>query len=242
MKNVQQSLKRWPIVLGMVCTMAFMLSSCLKSHDNDNQPAKPLAALTVINASPDAPALDFFLNTDRVNTSPLPLGSYINYFNAYAGTTTATFYQSGTSTVAAQDTITLGSNHYYSLFFANVKAKADLILLRDSIIRPASGSISVRLVNASPDAGPVDLVVKGSGAKIVQSEPYKSASDFLPVSVNATDSLQVRQAGSPTVLATVPASKFVNGTVYTVWLYGLANTSVATQKLKAGIMVNAYFY
>jgi hypothetical protein len=241
MKNFQQKLKRWPVIAGMACMMVFMLSSCLKNH-NDNTPAQPVAALAVIDASPGTTALDFYLNTDRVTASPLTPGTFLTYFTAYAGNRTASFNQAGTSTVAAHDSVTLVANKYYSLFLANTLTTPDLILARDSISKPASGTISVRLVNASPDAGPIDLLVKSTATKLVQSEPYKGVSSFAGATIGLSDTLQVVKAGTSTVLAIVPTAKLTTNSVYTVWLYGFANTTDASQKLAAGVMANAYFY
>jgi len=240
MKSIKQNFKRWPVVLGVVCSVALALSSCSKNNNN-NTPVKPIAGLAFVDACPDAAALDFYLSGQQVNQSPVTPGSYFNYFNAYAGKVPAVFYQSGTTSLVAKDTITMLANHGYTLFLANVQAHPDFILTKDSLSAPASGAISVRLVNASPDAGAVDLIVKGASASIVSNASYKWVSAFTSATVSVSDSLQVRQSGTSAILATVPASHFINGSVLTVWLYGLANTTVATQKLKAGIMENGYF-
>ena len=240
MKNIKQNFKKLPVVLGVVCSVAVALSSCIKNNNN-NTPAKPIAGLALVDACPDAPSLDFYLSGQQVNQSPITPGSYFNYFNAYAGKVPAVFYQSGTTALVAKDSITLAANHGYTLFLANIEAHPDFILTTDSLSAPASGAISVRLINASPDAGAVDLIIKGASASIVPNTGYKSVSAFMSTTVLVTDSLQIRQSGTSTILATVPASHFINGSVYTVWLYGLANTTVATQKLKAGIMQNGYF-
>jgi len=239
MKNIKQNIKRWPVALGVVCSVALALASCSKSHNIT--PTKPIAALAFIDASADAPSLDFYLSGQQVNLAPIVPGNYFSYFNAYSGNVQAAFYQSGTQTLVAKDSITMLASHGYSLFLANVIAHPDFILIKDSLSAPTSGSISVRLVNASPDAGAVDLVVKGASGSIVSNANYKSVSGFVSATVSLTDSLQVRQSGTSSVLASVPASHFTNGSVYTVWLYGLANTAVATQRLKAGIMQNGYF-
>jgi len=239
MKSIKQNFKGWPIVLGVVCSVAVILSSCTKSHNNT--PVKPIAGLAFVDACPDAPTLDFYLSGQQINQVPITPGNYFNYFNAYSGKVPAVFYQSGTTTLVAKDTITMLPNHGYTLFLANVQAHPDFILTADSLSKPASGAISVRLVNASPDAGSVDLIVKGASTSVVSNASYKSVSAFTSATVSISDSLQVRQSGTSTILATVPASHFTSGSVFTVWLYGLANTTVATQKLKAGIMQNGYF-
>jgi len=239
MKSIKQNIKRWPVVLSVVCAVALALSACTKSHNVT--PSKPIAGLAVIDACPDAAALDFFLSGQQVNLNPIAPGNFFNYFNVYSGNVPAVFYQAGTTTLIAKDTINMLPNHGYTLILANVQAHPDFILTKDSLSAPPSGSISVRLINASPDAGSVDLIVKGASSSIISASNYKSVSVFGNATVSSSDSLQIRQSGTSTILASVPASHFTRGSVYTVWLYGLANTAVATQKLKAGIMQNGYF-
>jgi len=239
MKSIKQNIKRWPVVLGVVCSVALALSACTKNHNVT--PSKPIAGLAVIDACPDAVALDLFISGQQVNLNPIAPGNFFNYFNVYSGNVPAVFYQSSTTTLIARDTINMLPNHGYTLILANVEAHPDFILTKDSLSAPASGAISVRLINASPDAGSVDLIVKGSSSSIVQAANYKSVSSFGGATVALTDSLQIRKSGTSTILASVPASHFTSGSVYTVWLYGLANTAVAAQKLKAGVMQNGYF-
>lgn len=242
MKNVSQILKGWPGMIGMMGLLVLMLSSCLKDNNNNNvQP--PTALLTVIDASPDAPALDFYLDNNKVNNYPLTYGSNDNgleYFRAFAGNRVAGFYQAGTLTKSASDTISLSANHYYSLFLTNQITKPDFVLLTDSITRPTTGMGSVRLVNVSPDAPAVDLAVK-SGSLLVSSVAYKHASPFAPISPSSNDTLVVRQAGTGTVIATMPGISIQSNNVYTVWLQGLVNNT-GNEKVNAQIMTNAYFF
>jgi hypothetical protein len=128
------------------------------------------------------------------------------------------------------------------VFLANTLATPDFIFVQDSLSRPTPGTISVRLVNASPDAGGIDLVLKSNGTKIVTNEAYKGVSNFMSSTAGTTDTLQIVKTGTNTVLATVPNVKYTTNTVYTVWLYGFVNSSDANLKANAGIMANGYFY
>jgi Domain of unknown function (DUF4397) len=240
MKIMPQNLKKWMAPLGLICLLALTLASCVKSTGVTQ--SKPLAGLEVIDASPDAPQLNFFLGTTEINQTTLGLGDFTYYFSAYAGVNTAGFYQAGTSTAIAQSNITLAATTYYTLFLANVKATPDFIFLKDSVYNPGSGNTAIRFVDASPDAPAVDLVIKG-GTKIVQNYTYKNASAFIQIPLNefGVDTLQVVQTGTSTVLATVPPKVFAANADYTVWLYGLANTSIPAEGLNANIMENLYF-
>lgn len=235
MSNSLQNFKRWSVIPCLLCAVTLVLPSCSKSSDN-NPTNQSTCALSIIDASPDAPGLDLYIGGTRLNGNAITLGSYFSYFTAYAGNQQYVFYQSGTSTVATKDTATLEANGHYTLVLANSIATPDFIVLKDSYSKPAAGTISIRLFNASTDAGAIDLVDKTTGTSLIQNEAYKSASAFTNVTVNATDTLQVVKTGTTTALANVPAGQFVNGTVYTVWLYGFA-----AERLTAGIMQNAYY-
>jgi hypothetical protein len=216
-----------------------MLSSCLKTN-NSAYYNPPAALVTFIQASPDEPNLDFYLDNDRVNSDVLRFGNNINYFRAYAGKRTANFYNTGSMTKVFSDTATLLPNYVYSLFLANKASSPELFRLTDTISKPATGNASIRFVNLSPDAPAVDLVVEG-GAVLVPNRSYKGYSSFLPIAGETTYTFEVHQAGTATVLATLPSVKLNNGFVYTIWLQGLATPTNSGDGLGANIMINAYY-
>lgn len=240
MKNVQQNLKRRAGIIGMVCLLAVSLSSCLKNNTNDTIVQQPVALLAVLDASPDAPSLDFYLDNNKVNNVPIQYGNGLDYFKAYTGKRAATFFASGTTTKIKTDTVTFKENTFYSLFLANVASKPDYLLTVDSLKNPVAGMATIRLVNVSPDAPALDLGIKG-GTLIASNRTYKTYSSFIPVSGNLSYILEVRQAGTSNVLVTIPNTKYYPGAVYTVWVHGLA-AGTGTTALTADVQTNAYYY
>ncbi|WP_162276914.1 DUF4397 domain-containing protein [Mucilaginibacter pedocola] len=239
MKNVQHNSRKWAGMVGMMCLLAVALSSCLKT--NDNQPQAPIALLSVINAAPDAPSLDFYLDANKANVYSFGFGNGIDYVSAYTGKRTAKFTTAGTQTVYKSDTLTLNQNRYYSLFLTNTTGNEQLLLLSDTIAKPADGKAGVRLINLSPDAPAVDLVIK-DGATVVANKAFKAYSGFVPVASNKY-TLEIRQAGTATVLATLTNVNLSNGSLYTVWLQGLAAAGTPDAKKLAGkIQTNVYYY
>ena len=198
--------------------------------------------MAVIDGSAGATQFDFFLDANKVTASPLAQGTYLSYFTAYSGAHAANFYQSNTSTLVARDSINLTPNNYYSLFLTKTTGgTADFLLLKDSLSRPATGGISVRLVNLSADAGGVDMFVKGNATKLAINQGYKGVSVFAAATVNPADTLQIVKTGTSTLLASVPCKNISTNGVYTVWLYGFASPADATQKLAAGLMANGFY-
>jgi hypothetical protein len=239
MKNVQQNSKRWAGIVGMMCLLAVSLSSCLK---NSTSVQPPIALLSVINASPDAPALDFYLDNNKGNAYAFAFGNGLDYISAYTGKRTAKFTPAGSNTVYKSDTLTLIQNRYYSLFLANTAGHEEFLLLNDTIVKPADTKAGIRLINLSPDAPAIDLVIK-DGAVVVANKSFKGFSGFVPITATAKYTFEIRQAGTTTVLATLTNITLNNGSLYTVWLQGLAAAGTPDAKKLAGkVQTNVYYY
>jgi Domain of unknown function (DUF4397) len=238
MKNYTNISKNLLVRIGGLCVLTLALSSCLKTNNSYYNPA--VALVTFVQASPDAPAMDFYLNNNKVNVSPVNFGDNISYFKANIGQRTANCYVAGTQTKIFSDTTTFKENYVYSLFLANKVSSPQFLRLTDTIAQPASGKANIRFVNMSPDAPAVDLAVQG-GAVLVTNRAFKGFSSFAPVTGNTTYTLEVRQAGTNTVLATLAGVQLYSGFVYTIWLRGLATPTNNTNGLNVGIMTNAFY-
>ena len=226
-------------MIGGIAMLCLLLSSCLKTSNSDAAP--PTALLTVIQASPDAPPMDFFLNGDRVNQAPLTFGTGIDYFSAIVGQRTANFFVDGSTAgpiVTAQ--ITLQQNMAYSLFLDSLPAKPGILFLADTLIKPISGKAGVRFVDLSPDAPAIDLAIQG-GATITTHKSFKGYTSFLPVTGQSNFTLQVLKSGTSTVLATLSNVSLTNGYLYTVMFEGLNASTNSSDKLNIIMITNAYF-
>lgn len=223
----------------MICLLtATVFSSCLKHNDADDV-VTPAGLVCVINTSPDAPAQDFYLNNNKVNLNPISYGRGLDYSGAYTGKRTVNFYSAGTTTLTKSDTLTVVANKYYSVYLANVAAHPDIVVLRDTISQPAAGKSTIRLVNLSPDAPNVDLVINNT--VLAANKAYKGSSGFVPVNGNTSYTIEVRQTGTATVLASITNVTLYANSVYTVWLQGLKNATDQS-KLTAGLQQNVYYY
>jgi hypothetical protein len=240
MKYIQQNLKMRAGIVGMMCLLSGLLSSCLKDHDDQQIDQPPVALLSVINASPDDKGVNFFLDQNQANNFPISYGHGLDYIRAKTGKRVATFNVAGSAQNIKSDTITLEANKFYSIYLANVPSKPDILLLADSIIKPDAGKATIRLVDLSPDAPAVDLGIKG-GAVIATGKTYKGYSAFVPVQGNTSYTLEIRKAGTTTVLVNLPDVNLHSGSIYTVWLHGLSAATDQT-KLSADIQTNVVYY
>jgi hypothetical protein len=238
MKNYKDISKTLLAIIGLVGLLS--LSSCSKT-DNTQYTSPPAALLTFIQASPDQPTLDFSLDNNRINYSPLAYGDHIDYFQAYTGRRNVNFYNHSSGNAILSDTIHLNQNVAYSLFLVNTTAAPQILLLTDTVSRPPAGGAGIRFINLSPDAPAVDLAITG-GTVLVPNKGFKGYSSFANIGGNTTYNLEVRQAGTTTVLATLPNVALNSGFVYTIWLHGLVASTSTTDQLGIGVITNGVFY
>ncbi|MDT3401883.1 DUF4397 domain-containing protein [Mucilaginibacter terrae] len=238
MKNITQMVSGKMKIAGVLLLLTTALTSCLKDN-NDDYVAPQSAVISVINASPDSQPVDFYLDQNRANNSAINYGNGLDYLNAFVGKRTATFNQAGTTTKIKSDTMTLVNNGVYTLYLTNLVATPEFVLLKDNIVKPAAGQVSVRFVHVSAGTPNVDLVTS-TGTVIASNIAYKSASAFASVAVGKY-TLQVRQAGTSTVLATIADKDLAANSVYTVWLQGINGSTDEVKKLMAKTQLNAYF-
>lgn len=241
MKNFKNISKSALATIGVVFLLT-LLSSCLKYNNNNTQYYNPPTALVkFIQASPDEPALDFSLDNNHINFRPISYGDDLDYFRAFTGKRNTNFYNDLTGTLILSDTIHLNENVSYSLFLVNTVSKPQILLLTDSLTKPAAASAGIRFVHLSPDAPAVDLAVTG-GAVLVSNKGFKGFSPFSNIAGNKSYNLEVRQAGTSTVLATLPNVTLNNGFVYTIWLRGLVASTNNSDQLGISVSPNTFFY
>jgi hypothetical protein len=238
MKNYKSISKSLSAKIGVAWLAALLFSSCLKNTNTYYSP--PVAVVAFVQASPDEPALDLYFDNDRVNNFPLNYGSTLDYFNVYTGKRNLNLYTSGTMTKVFSDTVTFNQNYAYSIFMANKASSPQILMLTDSISRPADNNASIRFVNLCPDGGPVDLVIK-DGATVVANKNFKGFSSFLPIPGNKFYTFEVHKAGTTEVLSTLANVSLNSSFVYTIWFHGLANPTNINDILTTSILTNAYY-
>lgn len=88
----------------------------------------------------------------------------------------------------------------------------------------------MRFLHASPDAPAVDIAVS-DGPVLFGNVPFSEARDYIDVPGNTMVTLEVRLAGTDTVVKSFPGVMFRPGTYYTVYAIGLAGGSPALDAL-----------
>lgn len=95
----------------------------------------------------------------------------------------------------------------------------ELRFLTDEFEPPAEGRARVRVVNASPDLGDVDLYASGRAEPLVKGAKSGAVTPFAEASP-AGEGLEVRRAGENITTLGVPGVKVEAGRFYTVFIVG----------------------
>jgi hypothetical protein len=204
---------------------------------DDEQVVAPMPSTSkvlVTHASPDAPGVDILVDNTIAATN-LTFPNSVGYADLTAGTRNIKVNVTGTSTTALQANLPLEANKNYSIFAVNTVSSIEAIVLEDNLTAPASGKAHVRFLHLSPDAPAVDITTT-SGAVVFGNYTFKQASAFTPLDAGTYD-LQVRLAGTSTVVLDLPGIALAPGKIYTVFAKGLVS-GTGVQALGAQIIVN----
>ena len=108
------------------------------------------------------------------------------------------------------------------------------MVVEDNLAAPAAGKAHVRFIHLSPDAPAVDVAVTGGGV-VFGNQSFEDFTAFTPLDAN-TYNLEVRLAGTSTVVLPLPGIVLTAGKIYTVYAKGFVGGTGA-QALGAEIIV-----
>ena len=216
----------------------FALASLLivgcSDDDNPTSPELEKANVKVVHASPDAPGVDLLVD-NNIAGSNLTYPNNTGYLQVDEGTRNVKVNVSGTSTTVIEADLPIEGNKNYSVFAVDAVANLSPLVIEDDLTSPASGTAHARFIHLSPDAPAVDITTK-DGTVVFGNYKFKDYSQFTPLPAGSYD-LQVRLAGTETVVLELNGINLTSGKIYTVFAKGfVAGTSA--QALGAEIIVN----
>src|SRR5919107_350572 len=174
----------------------------------------------VAHLAPDAPNVDVYVNGDPVLTD-VPYTTVSEYLSLPAGTQQVTVYATGDTTSPVIDVpVELAAGGAYTVAAVGLVADNSLTaqVYEDDLRSPASGNAKVRVVHASPDAGPVDVIPRG-GEALVSGLAFPEASPYAEVPAGSY-TLDVNAAGTKKTALTVPDATLASGGVYSAFAVG----------------------
>jgi hypothetical protein len=191
-------MSRFPRFLLLAMTTMLVGATIFTSGCGDSGHAQ----LRVVHASPDAPNVDVLVDGKIVLTN-VAYEAASNYLTVSAGSRKIEVRATGSSQDVINATVSLTRNKYYTVLAVDKVASISPLVLTDDNTPPASGQIKLRLVHASPTAGPVDIYVEAPGAGVTGSPtltnvPFKGFSDYLAVPAGSYE-VYVTPTGTTTV-------------------------------------------
>ncbi|PRY16167.1 uncharacterized protein DUF4397 [Pontibacter ummariensis] len=211
-------MKNWMKVMVLAMMPLVLLTSC----DDDDEELDLLdeqANVMVIHASPDAPAVDLYVDNEQVNTAALNYPNNTGYLQLEEGTRNfkVTAAGAGLGSPVINADVPLVEDMNYSIFAVNTLGNIEPLVLEDNLTEPAEGKAHVRLVHLSPDAPNVDVVVQG-GPTLFSNIGFKDATAFMPVDAG-TYTLEVQPVGTDNTALTETLT-LEEGMIYTVFAKG----------------------
>ena len=229
---MKKSLK---ILLLAVLPTVF-LAACDDDDDLDLQ--EDNAQVMVVHASPNAPAVDLYVDDTKVNATALNYPGNTGYLEVESGNRNfkVTPAGAGAGSAVINATVPLEADQAYSVFAVNTLSNIEALVLEDDLTEPASGKAHVRFVHLSPDAPAVDIAVQ-NGPVLFSNIQFKGSTAFVPVDAG-TYTLEVRPTGSNTAVLS-PQVQLTNGAIYTIFAKGfLTPPANNNNTLGAEVIIN----
>ena len=204
--------------------------------------AADTAMVRVLHASPDAPAVDVYLDDTIVGAlTNVPFGTISGYLQVPAGDHNVKVYATGSTTDPVIDAdVTVATGAKYTIAATNAVASIEAQVLQDEPA-PDCDSASVRVVHFSADAPAVDVATAGSDPAdaVVKNLEYPDATGYVALPAGSYD-LEVRLAGTTTVALELPDVAVEACNAYSVFAIGSAATpAVGDEPLQVAVAVDA---
>ena len=181
--------------------------------------ADHLALVRVAHLSPDAPAVDIWVDGSVV-LSEVPFKTVSDYLELPEGSHRIQVSPAGeTSPIVIDATVQLEADTAYTVAATGLLGEDDLspLVLVDDLFNYCENS-KVRFVHTSPDAPAVD-VGPSDGSVLFGDVAFRGASEYAKLPAGTYD-LEVRVAGTMDIALVIPDVTIEAGTNYTVFAIG----------------------
>ncbi len=190
---------------------------------------QPVSYARILHAAPNAPAVDVYANGTQI-ASNLPYTGFTEYLAIVPGQYNIKVYPAGqTNTPVINTSITVPPNSIYTVAAIGQLPNIELYPILEPIMAIPQGKVLVRAAHLSPNAPAVDVTLP-DGTPLFTDVKYKDVTNYLAVDPG-TYTLQVRLAGTDTVVLTIPNIQLHPNRFHTVDVVGLAGGTPGLQAL-----------
>jgi hypothetical protein len=185
-------------------------------------PQRDSARVRAIHTIPDAPPIDVYVDGRRL-LSGIAYKATTDYFTVPSGHCRVDIIPAGTKdNPLYSNQVTLSAGASYTFTVLGGASRPDFVSYTDHPFAPPD-TVQVRFLHLSPDAPAVDLAVAG-GQLLAGNIGFRQPSRYVAVSPSAYN-LEVREAGTPNVLLSIPNVKLGGGVAYTIATVGRCSGS-----------------
>jgi len=194
------------------------------------------ASIRVLHAVPDAPSVDVYAN-EQLIARDLSYSEYSDYISVPGGNYEIDVYAAGTrSNPVLRNMLMVNPNSIHTIAAIGTLESISLLAIPDNTVMMEPGKSMVRFSHLSPNAPAVDITLP-DGTVLFRNVSYKELTPYIGVNpMNYT--LQVRLAGTPTVVLTVPNVNLKQNMFQTVYAIGLAGGEPGLNALLVTDQVN----
>ena len=141
---------------------------------------QPVTQVRVVDASPDAPALDIYQNSPSQPAQAalynIGFGTVSSYIPLTPGAYTHAAYTAGTQQQLASVRGTFSPGSQYTVLAGNIAADLQMTVLKDQSFPAPAGEIALRILGQHTRSGAVDLYLLPSGSTFARPLPSPPAS------------------------------------------------------------------
>lgn len=236
--------------LGLLLTAALFLAAACSSEPKQTQPvvsttnsgtstAAPAkeaaqrnnALVRVINAAPGVASADVFADDQKTfeAVSFKQVTPYKELQNTRHTFSVRAAGKDNEQPIAQNSEGLSEGKHYTILIMPGTNDKTTVSVINDNITATSAQKAEVRVIQASPDVGEVDIVDKPGNKKLFSGINFERPTGYTAIDPMKT-TLEVRPEGQEKSVLTVPEANFEKGKYYTIVVTG---NSKGTPKLQA---------
>jgi hypothetical protein len=138
---------------------------------------QPVSQVRVIDASPDAPAIDIHQNS-ATGLYNVGFGTVSSYIPVTPGAYTHAAYTAGTSQQLAAVKASFLDGGQYTVLTGNTAASLQMSILRDRSTPAPAGQVALRVVSQATRPGAFDLYLLPAGSPMTELVPLASHASF----------------------------------------------------------------
>jgi hypothetical protein len=175
-----------------------------------------------VHTIPDVVAVDVYADDMRLFTS-VPYGMVTPFKEVPDEGYTIRIRPAGQDMAVpmAEEKEGLGEGRHYTIaaFRKEKEGKAEIAVFNDRLTPPDPGTAKLRVINASPDVGEIDVFTPGADDSVLSDVDYMESTDYAEIKP-MSGKLLLHREDEKTVLLEAPPSSFDAGKVYTLILLG----------------------